>query len=89
MPENLDTIETKAVNSEFQTQSSDKSQMQSPAQRAFTKLEDEGGEDGPELEYAEECTRTKSTLSIAQTLPLPHEIAFVATICMAQVMTRS
>jgi hypothetical protein len=32
--------------------------------------------------------RTKSATSIAETLSLPHEIAFVAIICMAQFTTR-
>jgi MFS family permease len=37
---------------------------------------------------ADNITRTKSTLSIAETLSLPREIVFVSTICMAQFMTQ-
>lgn len=36
-----------------------------------------------------DLTRTKSSASIAETMPLSKEIVFVATICMAQVLTRN
>jgi hypothetical protein len=44
---------------------------------------DLGAEQGEDLE------RSKSTKSIAETLSLPREAAFVFVICMAQFMTRS
>jgi hypothetical protein len=49
---------------------------------ALTELKDE--EMGAETEIG----RTKSATSIAETLSLPREIAFVAIICMAQFTTR-
>ena len=36
----------------------------------------------------DDLTRTKSAVSIAETFSLPHEIAFVTVICMAQFLTR-
>ncbi|KAF2836787.1 MFS general substrate transporter [Patellaria atrata CBS 101060] len=40
-------------------------------------------------EKAKDLTRGSSHISIAETLSLPHEIAFVAVVCMAQAMTQA
>jgi hypothetical protein len=48
----------------------------------------DGGSPGIENEQGEDLERSKSTKSIAETLSLPREIAFVSIICMAQFMTR-
>lgn len=36
----------------------------------------------------DDLTRSKTTQSVAERLPLPREIAFVVVICMAQLLTR-
>ncbi|ORY19177.1 major facilitator superfamily-domain-containing protein [Clohesyomyces aquaticus] len=41
------------------------------------------------LENEDDLTRTKSAISIAETLSLYHEFGFVAIICMAQLMTQA
>jgi hypothetical protein len=50
----------------------------------------DGGEPGPhpDVPHGDDLERSKSTKSIAETLSLPREIAFVSVICMAQFMTR-
>jgi hypothetical protein len=50
-----------------------------------TRKDEEHGIDTGEEKEQLEMAKTKS---IAETLSLPHEIAFVTVICMAQFMTR-
>lgn len=54
---------------------------------SLPRAENEAQQDEDE-ENDMDLTRTKSGVSIAETFSLPREIIFVATICMAQVMTR-
>jgi hypothetical protein len=49
---------------------------------AMSSNEEEGETRAPNL------TKTTSTISIAETLPLHHEILFIFVICLAQVFTR-
>jgi len=54
----------------------------------MTRMDEDDEEHGIDSGATKEELGIKKTKSIAETLSLPHEVAFVAVICMAQFMTQ-
>ena len=65
-----------------ETAEADLERGEDPQYQAIRKETDEGKLDDRDL------SRTVSTVSIAESLSLPHEIIFVSIICLAQFMTQ-
>jgi hypothetical protein len=71
----------------FQRTTPDKPLEQEPGKK--TREFDDAPNHGVDDRDTSAPFRTKSAVSIAETLSLPREIAFVSVVCMAQFMTRS